>query len=124
MVSWIAGCSTPSTRGTGYRPSTSGAAPTSYSSSIASFSAVSWQSLPGWQEDDLSQVWPAWLRSCDALRKRAGEVNWRQVCSQANGVSSRDSQAIRRYFENYFQVYEIRNNSGSEVGLITGYYEP
>jgi membrane-bound lytic murein transglycosylase A len=124
MVSWIAGCSTPSTRGTGYRPSTSGAAPTSYSSSIASFSAVSWQSLPGWQEDDLSQAWPAWLRSCDALRKRAGEVNWRQVCSQANGVSSRDSQAIRRYFENYFQVYEIRNNSGSEVGLITGYYEP
>ena len=124
MVSLIAGCSTPSTRGTGYRPSTSGAAPAAYSSSIASFTAVSWQSLPGWQEDDLSQAWPAWLKSCDALRKRAGEVNWRQTCSLANGVSGRDSQAIRRYFENHFQAYEIRNNSGSEVGLITGYYEP
>jgi len=120
----IAGCSTPPTRGTGYRSSGSGASPNSYSSSIASFSAVSWQALPGWQEDDLVQAWPAWLRSCDALRKRSGEVNWRQVCSQTTSVSSRDSQSIRRYFESNFQAYEIRNSAGSDTGLITGYYEP
>ena len=120
----IAGCSTPPTRGTGYRSSGSGTSPNSNSSSIASFSAVSWQALPGWQEDDLVQAWPAWLRSCDALRKRSGEVNWRQVCSQTASVSSRDSQSIRRYFESNFQAYEIRNSAGSETGLITGYYEP
>jgi len=120
----IVGCSTPPTRGTGYRSSGSGASPNSYSSSIASFSAVSWQALPGWQEDDLVQAWPAWLRSCDALRKRSGEVNWRQVCSQTASVSSRDSQSIRRYFESNFQAYEIRNSAGSDTGLITGYYEP
>lgn len=120
----IAGCSAPSTRGSGYRPGSSGAAPSSYSSSIASFSAVSWQALPGWQDDDLTAVWPAWLKSCDALRRRTSEINWRQACTQANSVSSRDAQAIRRYFENYFQAYEVRNSSGSEVGLITGYYEP
>ena len=120
----IAGCSTPPTRGTGYRSSGSGASPNSYSSSIASFSAVSWQALPGWQEDDLVQAWPAWLRSCDALRKRSGEVNWRQVCSQTASVSSRDSQSIRRYFESNFQAFEIRNSAGSDTGLITGYYEP
>ena len=72
----------------------------------------------------MALAWPAWLKSCEALRRRSGEINWRQVCSQANGVSSSDSQAIRRYFENYFQAYEIRNSSGSETGLITGYYEP
>jgi membrane-bound lytic murein transglycosylase A len=120
----IAGCSTPPTRGTGYRSSGSGASPSLYNSSIASFSAVSWQALPGWQEDDLVQAWPAWLRSCDALRKRSGEVNWRQVCSQTASVSSRDSQSIRRYFESNFQAYEIRNSAGSDTGLITGYYEP
>ena len=120
----ITGCSTPPTRGTSYRSSGSGASPNSYSSSIASFSAVSWQALPGWQEDDLVQAWPAWLRSCDALRKRSGEVNWRQVCSQTTSVSSRDSQSIRRYFESNFQAYEIRNSAGSDTGLITGYYEP
>ena len=121
--SLIAGCSAPPTRGTGYRSST-GAAPTNYSFPIASFNAVSWQALPGWQADDLSQAWPAWLRSCEALRKRNGEINWRQVCSQVSNVSAKDTQAIRRYFEDNFQAYEIRNSAGSETGLITGYYEP
>jgi membrane-bound lytic murein transglycosylase A len=124
IASLVVGCSTPPTRGAAYRSSGSGAPPISYSSSIASFNAVSWQALPGWQDDDLSQAWPAWLKSCDVLRKRSGEVNWRQACMQAASVSSRDAQAVRRYFESNFQAYEIRNNSGSETGLITGYYEP
>jgi membrane-bound lytic murein transglycosylase A len=124
IASLFAGCSTPPTRGTGYRSSDSGVTPSSYSSSIASFNAVSWQALPGWQDDDLSQAWPAWLKSCDVLRKRSGEVNWRQVCTQATSLSPRDAQSIRRYFESNFQAYEIRNSSGSETGLITGYYEP
>ena len=123
-ASLIAGCSAPPTRGTGYRSGSSGPSPTGYNSSIASFSAVSWQALPGWQEDDLSQAWPAWLKSCDALRKKSGEVNWQQVCAQAGTVSSRDTQSIRKYFENNFQAYEIRNSSGSDTGLMTGYYEP
>jgi membrane-bound lytic murein transglycosylase A len=123
ISSLISACSTPPTRGTGYR-APSGVAPSNYSSPIASFNAVSWQALPGWQEDDLSQAWPAWLKSCEALRKRNSEINWRAVCSQASSVSGRDSQAIRRYFESNFQAYEIRNSAGSETGLITGYYEP
>ncbi|QWD96749.1 murein transglycosylase A [Polynucleobacter sp. MG-6-Vaara-E2] len=124
IASLVAGCSTPPTRGTGYRSGGVGGTPSTYSSSIASFSAVSWQALPGWQEDDLTQAWPAWLKSCDTLRKRSSEVNWYQVCAQTSSVSGRDSQAIRRYFENNFQAYEIRNSSGSETGMITGYYEP
>jgi len=81
--------------------------------------------LPGWQEDDLTQAWPAWLKSCDALRKRNSDVNWRQVCSQANGVSGKDKQVIRQYFEVNFQAYEVRNSTtGNDSGLITGYYEP
>ena len=124
IASMLVGCSTPPTRGTGYRSASVGAAPSSYSSPIATFSAISWQTLPGWQDDDLTQVWPAWLKSCDALRKKNGEPNWRQVCAQASNVSGRDNQTIRQYFENYFQAYEIRNKSGSDSGLITGYYEP
>lgn len=119
----LAACSTPSTRGTSYR--SSGSAPSSYLSSIASFRSVSWQELPGWQEDDLTQAWLAWLKSCDALRKRNSEINWRQVCTQASNVSSRDGRAIRQYFEGNFQAYEVRNSAtGNESGLITGYYEP
>jgi len=124
IASLIVGCSTPPTRGTAYRSSGSGASPSSYSSAIAGFSAVSWQALPGWQEDDLTQAWPAWLKSCEGLSKKNSDINWRQVCAQANNVSSHDSQSIRKYFENNFQAYEIRNSSGSDTGLITGYYEP
>jgi membrane-bound lytic murein transglycosylase A len=121
--SLIVGCSTPPTRSTSSR-SSSGAVPSNYSSAIASFRAVSWSALPGWRDDDLLQAWPAWLRSCEALRKRNSEINWRQVCSQVTGISARDSQAIRLYFEDNFQAYEIRNSAGSETGLVTGYYEP
>jgi membrane-bound lytic murein transglycosylase A len=88
---------------------------------------VSWQVIPGWQDDELVQAWPAWQKSCEGLLKRGsrnGDINWRQVCTQAGNVSSRDAQAIRRYFENNFQAYEVRNNSGVDTGLITGYYEP
>ena len=123
IASLLAACSTPPTRGSAYR--SSGAPPTSYSSSIASLRTVSWQDLPGWQEDDLTQAWPAWLKSCDALRKRNSEINWIQVCSQASRISGRDERTIRQYFEGNFQVYEVRNSAtGNEFGLITGYYEP
>ena len=123
IVSLIVGCSTPPTRGSSYR--SGGSAPTSYGSPIASFRSVSWDSLPGWQEDDLTQAWPAWLKSCDALRKRNSEINWRQVCTHVSSVSARDGRAIRQYFEANFQVYEVRNSAtGNESGLITGYYEP
>ena len=123
IASLLAACSTPSTRGSGYR--SGGSTPSSYASSIASFRSVSWQDLPGWQEDDLTQAWPAWLKSCDALRKRNSEINWRQACAQASSVSGRDGRAIRQYFEGNFQAYEVRNSAtGNESGLITGYYEP
>ena len=123
MTFLVAGCSTPPTRSTTYRPSSSISTP--FNSPIASFTAVSWQALPGWQDDELTQAWPAWLKSCEVLRKRSGEVNWREVCSRTEQVSAVDRQAIRRYFETYFQAYEVRNNaSGSETGLVTGYYEP
>ncbi|WP_419185582.1 murein transglycosylase A [Polynucleobacter meluiroseus] len=69
-------------------------------------------------------AWPAWLKSCEALRKRSSEINWQSVCAKASGVAATDSQAIRKYFETNFQAYTIRNNAGSDAGLITGYYEP
>ena len=119
----LAGCSTPPTGRSSFRSSGISAAP--YSSPISRFTAVSWQALPGWQEDELTQVWPAWLKSCDALRKRSSEVNWSEVCAQVGNVSPRDGQAIRRYFQNYFQAYEVRSSSsGVETGLVTGYFEP
>jgi len=123
LTALLAGCSTPPTGRSS--PRSSGASVAPYSSPIASFTAVPWQALPGWQEDELTQAWPAWLKSCDALRKRSSEVNWRDVCAQSTNISPKDGQAIRQYFEKYFQAYEVRSSSsGVDIGLVTGYYEP
>ena len=122
----LAACSAPPTRGpTSRAPGQITGLNAPISSPIASFKAVSWQDLPGWQEDDLRQSWPAWLKSCDALRRRNSEINWRDLCTRAASVNEGDLSAVRQYFESGFQPFEVRNSSsGSEHGLITGYYEP
>ena len=123
----LAGCATPPTRAPGQRApvieSSTAVAP--FSSPIASFSPVAWQQIPGWQEDDLSAAWSAWLESCKAMVKRNSTRSWSGVCDRAKTISGSNPQAVRRYFEDAFQAYAIRSNStGSETGLVTGYYEP
>lgn len=126
MLALLTGCATPPTRAPAQRAAvveSSAAAP--FSSPIASFSPVAWQQIPGWQEDDLTGAWSAWLESCKAMVKRSSTRSWSGVCDHAKAVSSSNPQAVRRYFEDAFQAYAIRSNStGSETGLVTGYYEP
>jgi len=109
--------STPASKGSSYGPGG------------AQLQQVPWSQLPGWQEDDLTQAWPAWQRSCQGLVKRTtSEFDWRSACSASNKVNGSDASAIRRYFEAHMKVMEIRHqngpSAGSANGLITGYYEP
>ena len=123
IASLITACSTPPTRGTVYRAPVTDSAP--FQSSIARLSPAPWQALPGWREDKLTEAWPAWLKSCEVLSKRSGEIRWQEVCAQSRGVSASNEQAIRRYFESNFQAYEVTNiENGSQTGLVTGYFEP
>ena len=123
FASLITACSTPPTRGTAYRSSVADSAP--YQSSIASLSPTSWQALPGWADDNLTEAWPAWLKSCEVLSKRDGKIQWKEVCAQSRGVFASNDRAIRQYFESNFQVYEVTNSvNGSQTGLVTGYFEP
>lgn len=101
----------------------------SYSNRIAEFIPVSWGNLPGWQEDDLTAAWPAWKRSCQGLLKRnPSDLNWKPACGAMSKVDATSSDSIRRYFQSYMKVMEIRHQSGSSAGgvhgLVTGYYEP
>jgi membrane-bound lytic murein transglycosylase A len=77
--------------------------------------------LPGWQEDDLRQAWPAFMASCRAIGSRA---DWKTACTAAQVVDARDAGAIRQYFEANFVPNLVRAEDGSDTGLITGYYEP
>jgi membrane-bound lytic murein transglycosylase A len=82
---------------------------------------TTFEALPGWQQDDLRQAWPAFMASCRALGTRA---DWKQACAAARVVDTSDGLALRQYFENWFVPNRVRAADGADTGLITGYYEP
>lgn len=76
--------------------------------------------LPGWQQDDVRQAWPAFRQSCSVLASR---TEWKTPCAAAGAVDAADGAAVRRFFETYFVPNTVRNPDGTDTGLITGYYE-
>ena len=85
------------------------------------FTPVAFDALPGWEQDNLRQAWPAFQASCRALGAKA---DWKSVCAAAKAVDTGDGAAIRRYFETWFVPNLVRAADGADSGLITGYYEP
>lgn len=84
--------------------------------------AISFDRLPGWGADDLTQAWPAFLANCQVMRQRLAP--WANACAQADQVSANDSAQLRGFFEANFKAFEIISSSGQATGMITGYYEP
>ena len=77
--------------------------------------------LPGWQEDDLREAWPAFMGSCRVLVRKD---DWKEPCTVAASVNPGDGAAIRQFFESFFVPNQVRAADGDDTGLITGYYEP
>ncbi len=77
--------------------------------------------LPGWFEDDLTQLWSAFLASCEVMIRRAG---WHEVCADAQQWNAVDGAGLRNFFESRFLPHQVRNADGSVSGMVTGYYEP
>ena len=76
--------------------------------------------LPGWQQDDLRQVWPAFMASCGVLVRKE---EWKPVCTAARTVTASDGNAVRSFLESWFVPNQLRAADGADTGLITGYYE-
>jgi membrane-bound lytic murein transglycosylase A len=81
----------------------------------------SFREMPGWKEDDVREIWPAFTASCSVLIRR---LEWKKVCEQANTVNAQDKKAVRAFFESRFLPYKMIGADGNDQGLITGYYEP
>lgn len=87
---------------------------------------VLWEDVDGFQRDNLSLAWPAWMQSCSTL---VNKPIWQKACSAAMQLNSQTtnnpgSDAVQTYFKQYFSVYRTTNIDGTDSGLITGYYQP
>jgi membrane-bound lytic murein transglycosylase A len=79
-----------------------------------------WAHLPGWDEDNLVEAWPAWLQSCKVIGKASA---WQQVCGQSLLIDGTNLDAIRDFFQQNFQPHEVVNQDNTPWGLVTGYHE-
>src|SRR5438128_6876435 len=72
--------------------------------------------LPGWDQDDLREAWPAFMTSCEVLLKK---TDWREPCAVARDVNAADERAVRTFFEAFFTPYQLLNPDGTDSGLVT-----
>jgi len=90
----------------------------------AQFTPAGFADLPGWAEDTVSSAWPAFLVGCKALMARpSAQPTWHAPCAASATVDGTSEGAVRAFFEANFSPYRI-SADGSDVGLVTGYYEP
>ena len=93
-----------------------------FSTQLATYTAVNFESVPGWRRDDFAETWPAFLGSCKVLTGR-GDA-WKEVCDRARKVDDKSSPSIRGFFETEFAAYQIRDDDRKPDGVVTGYFEP
>lgn len=89
--------------------------------SFSSLRPARWDELSGWSDDDVTEAWTPWLRSCAALSKRPG---WEEVCERSRHVDGGDRRAVMEFFTANFRPYQVVNPNETAEGLVTGYYEP
>lgn len=98
-----------------------------------SLTPETYPALSGWQADDHAAALKTFLRSCDALEKRNGDVGcgdlkssadlWQGICASARNIDAGSSDAARLFFEKEFLPYRV-TTAGNDQGLFTGYYIP
>ena len=101
------------------------ATPQALPSLPAKYAQVAWTALPGWSEDNLSEIWPAFRAGCAALvADPATRAVWEAPCAASASVAATDKAAVRAFFERHFSPWQVTAADGGDTGMITGYYEP
>lgn len=113
-----------------------GCAPVAEGDQRPRLTAVGFDRLIGWRENQSGGALVAFRKSCKALLKKApgraigpGGIggaagSWRAACRAAKADKSKGSAAARRFFEKWFRPFEVAASDGKAQGLFTGYYEP
>jgi membrane-bound lytic murein transglycosylase A len=107
--------------GSAVKPGAGGAPIVTGQHAASRLTAVSWQQVPGWQDDSLIGTAAALRQNCSRL---ARQPTWQKACAAASRLDDLDVSAARDYFETYFTPFQLANTDGTLDGLVTGYYEP
>lgn len=165
MVGWLAACTTVSygpaqpgspTAGSGGTVATSPSTATPAPGSVLSvptqplpdsparnlagrFVAADWSEMPGWQADELEQVWQAFLLNCQGLMRpisggltlpaRATPPVWQPVCAaaqrQAQQPGAASTAQVRAFLQQHLRPWRLLDAGGKvATNTVTGYYEP
>ena len=84
--------------------------------------AADWSELPGWNQDEVVQSWPAFSASCRVNARPA----WSPVCAAAAQVAPTEA-GVRAFLMANFKPWRVvrRSAAGTQKsGLLTGYFEP
>ena len=74
---------------------------------------TTWAAVPGWTDDPLTDAWPAFVASCDALGRKP---EWAAVCSAARTIDGNDTLAVRNFFESRFVPNRVTTTEGNDTG--------
>lgn len=103
------------------------------------FVAATWSDLPGWNQDNLRNVWTTFVRNCRGLMRptttnlagptRATPRAWQPVCAAAldpkRAPAANDTQAVRRFIQTWLSPWRLQAPDGKTASnIVTGYYEP
>jgi len=109
--------------------------PTAPAAPRLSLDPLSYDDLPGWNQDRAAEVLPALKRSCDRILRLPTDrsighdgiagtaADWYAPCAAVARVAPGDHAATRAVFETHFQPWQVSDNGRAE-GMITGYFEP
>lgn len=82
--------------------------------------AVPFSELPGWDDDRLTELWPALQRGC-----ARPATDWAAFCQQAARMPGDVGDAVlRAWLQQRLQAYRVEALDGAADGLLTGYFEP
>ncbi len=85
---------------------------------------TTWEDLPGWQQDQPAQAWPALWQSC-----QRPTADWRSVCQRVRVLGASWGEqvgdaTVQMWLQAHLTPWRIESNEAQATGLLTGYFEP
>ena len=80
---------------------------------------VRWAELPGFEQDNTTDAWNAWIKSCE----RPGPTFGR-LCSEVRRLSLASTEDQRNWMKARLQPYRVEPLGAPTEGLLTSYFEP